>query len=234
MGSLVERIASVATKPLTRDLTVVAAEDVGGGFRLVVLGGVGKVGWAVGQKVQLRAGGFDFRTYTPLAWTGDEVSLLVALDATGPGTALVRSLAPGAVVSAMGPSRAVDLAKVTTAPLFVGDETSIALGAAWEAAGPVPAAGHLYEVGDPAAVAPVCERFGVPGPSLVARRDDDAHLADLAAEVADQVRAAPDAVVVLTGKAQTIRAVRGALKDAGLAPAVKVKAHWDPRRSGLD
>ena len=99
MGSLVERIASVATKPLTRDLTVVAAEDVGGGFRLVVLGGVGKVGWAVGQKVQLRAGGFDFRTYTPFAWTGDEVSLLVALDATGPGTALVRSLAPGAVAT---------------------------------------------------------------------------------------------------------------------------------------
>lgn len=39
---------------------------------------------------------------------------------------------------------------------------------------------------------------------------------------------------MITGKAQTIRAVRGAIKDAGLSPTARVKAYWDPNRTGLD
>ena len=51
----------------------------------------------------------------------------------------------------------------------------------------------------------------------------------------EQVRSHPDAPVCLTGRAQTIAAVRRRLKEDGLtARDTKVKAYWDPNRTGLD
>lgn len=73
------------------------------------------------------------------------------------------------------------------------------------------------------------------GPAeLVERRDDDAHHAELVARAAALAGAAPGPVLVLTGKAQTIRAVRHGLRAAGLHPVSLVKAHWGERRRGLD
>jgi NADPH-dependent ferric siderophore reductase len=234
MPALVDRLASAATKPLTRTLVVTAAADVADGFRRIDLRTSGELRWEPGQKVQIHVKGFEFRTYTPFAWDGDRVSLLAALDASGPGTDLVARLAAGDEIAVFGPRRAMDLSKVASAPIVIGDETSFALGAAWEQHGSVPAAAHLYEVSHPDPSAAACEAIGLPGATLVERTADDGHLDRLCELAVDLVRATPDAPLVLTGKAQTVRAVRGALKAVGLSPATRVKAHWDPNRSGLD
>ncbi|HWJ97940.1 MAG TPA: hypothetical protein VNQ33_07250 [Acidimicrobiales bacterium] len=234
MPALVDRLASAATKPLTRTLTVEAVSDLADGFRRVDLRSSGVLRWEPGQKVQVHVKGFEFRTYTPFAWDGERVSLLAALDATGPGTALVASLEPGTEVSVFGPRRAMDLSKVAAAPILIGDETSFALGAAWDQHGSVPAAAHLYEVTHPEPSAQVCATLGFDHATLVERTADEGHADRLTELAVDLVRSTPDAPLVLTGKAQTIRAIRGALKAAGLSPATRVKAHWDPNRSGLD
>src|SRR6478609_3109620 len=163
MPALVDRLASAATKPLTRTLAVEAVHDVADGFRRVDLRSSGTLRWEPGQKVQVHVKGFEFRTYTPFDWDGERVSLLAALDATGPGTQLVAGLAAGDEVAVFGPRRAMDLSKVAGAPIVIGDETSFALGAAWERHGSAPAVAHLYEVTHPDPSAAVCDSLGFGG-----------------------------------------------------------------------
>lgn len=234
MSSLVDRLAHVATRPLTRDLFVVGVTDIADEFRRVGLTSASPLQWEPGQKVQVHVQGFEFRTYTPFGWDGERVALLAALDATGPGTALMAGLEVGDRVSVFGPRGAMKLSGLDAAPILIGDETSFALAAAWELGdGRAPVA-QLYEVGDRAASTLVCHHLGLGGVELVERSADDVHLAQLCAAAVSAVRAHPNAPMVLTGSAPTIRAVRGALKDAGLSPTARVKAHWDPKRSGLD
>lgn len=71
-------------------------------------------------------------------------------------------------------------------------------------------------------------------PTIVERADDDTHVPDLAVATVAALRDRPDAALVATGRVQTIGAVRGAVKAAGLSPTARVKTYWDPRRTGLD
>ncbi len=234
MSSLVDRLATAATRPLTRELIVSTVTDVAEGFRRIDLRASSRLEWEPGQKVQLHVKGFEFRTYTPFDWDGERVALLAALDATGPGTDLIARLAPDDRVSTFGPRGAMKLAGLEAGPILVGDETSFALAAAWRLGGSHPAAAQVYEVNERSTSSTVCDHLGLGDVVLVERTADDGHLDQLCETVVATVREHPGAPVVLTGKAPTIRAVRGALKDAGLSPAVRVKAHWDPKRSGLD
>ncbi len=77
--------------------------------------------------------------------------------------------------------------------------------------------------------------YGLGAATLVERRADDGHVAELVEVVAEQVRAHPDAPLCLTGRAPTIAAVRRHLKDVGLSDRRhRAKAYWDPGRTGLD
>lgn len=227
--SILDRVAGVATRPFTRDATVVAAVDLAPAFRRIDLRVGGKPAWAAGQKLQLRVQGVDFRTYTPFGWDGELVSILALTDGTGPGAAWARRVGPGDGVQAFGPRGAVDVASLAAPPVLIGDETSLALATTVGAV-----AGHLYEATEPDALAAVAEQLGLGDVDVVTRQADDTHHDELARRAVELVGAAGGAPLVLTGKAQSIRAVRGALADAGLRPATKVKAHWDPRRRGLD
>ena len=195
MVSVLDRITGSATKALLRSGRVVAVEDPSERFRSIRVAPDRPAAWAVGQKLQFQVRGMQFRTYTPHAWDGDAASFLVFRHGTGDAERWLSLLAVGSEVVFFGPRGAVTLDEAP--PVFVGDETSFALTAAWQQQfGGVPAA-QLYEV-------------------------DDA------------VRTHPVAPIVLTGQAQSIAAVRKALEAAGLTPATKAKAHWDPRRTGLD
>ena len=65
---------------------------------------------------------------------------------------------------------------------------------------------------------------------LVARTPGDAHLAELEAKL----RARTARTLVLTGKAQTIQALRARLRDRPPFAAQKTKAYWAPGKRGLD
>ena len=185
--------------------------------------------------MQFHIDGRQFRTYTPFGWDGRSVSFLAYRHGDGPATTWLDQLQAGGTVHMIGPRSSLRLADVTEAPIVVGDETSFAVAAAWDRHGALPAAAHVFEVTAPDESRAVLDGLGLDGTStLVARADDDGHHPALGALVVEAIGRHPGSPLVCTGKAQTIRAVRGAVKDAGLAPPARVKAYWDPRRSGLD
>lgn len=220
-------------KRLLRTAVVEGVADIGPSFRRVDLRVDGRVSFSPGCKVQAWMGGASFRTFTPFAWDGDTVSLLVFRAGhtghDGPATPWVDGLTVGSTIDLLGPKKSLVLSDLSAPPVVVGDETSIAV------ATTTPAEAVLLEVTSRTAVEPVLAAVGIdPAVTLVERQPDDAHHEALAANVVEALRAVPAAPLVITGKAQTIRAVRGAVKDAGLSPAARVKAYWDPNRSGLD
>jgi len=233
--SLIGRVAEMAARVVLREGTVRAVEDLGDGFRRVDLDVAGAQ-WAAGQKVQFRVRGIDFRTYTPFAWTSaGSVSFLVVRHGTGPAAAWVESLSLGQTVQMWGPRSAMDLSKVTAPPIFVGDETSFALTAAWASGDRAKVEVQLYEVGSVDGSRAVLSRLALgDDATLVARTPGDGHRDELARRAVALAQANSGAPIVLTGNVRSIKAVRDALKAAGVASVVKAKAHWDPSRKGLD
>jgi ferric-chelate reductase (NADPH) len=233
VATTMERVAGLAAKMLLREGTVRAIAELGPAFRRVDVEVPGAQ-FAPGQKVQFRVRGLEFRTYTPFVWTDASASFLIVRHGTGgPAAAWADALEIGETVQMFGPRRALDLSQRSAPALFVGDETSFATTAAWRAAGGRVAA-QVYEVEASAASADVLGRLGLDEAVLVERTAGDAHREHLAQRAVEVARAHPGALLVLTGNVHSIRAVRDALKSERLAGKVKAKAHWDPRRKGLD
>src|SRR5690349_8550017 len=116
-----------------RSARVTAAEDVGPGFRRIVL-----VGDAPkpppGSKIQILLPSDDVRTYTPIAGDGGTMVFLGWKHAGGPGARFISEVEVGTEVRFVGPQRALDLAEGPI--IVVGDETSVATMASFEVARP--------------------------------------------------------------------------------------------------
>jgi ferric-chelate reductase (NADPH) len=237
--SLKDRVTGAALGRFLRRGTVTEVTDLADDLRRLEIATPTAVDWTPGQKVQVQVRGVQLRTFTPFAWTDSSVALLVFRHGASPADDWLARHDPGAEIAYLGPRRAVGLDDLAAPPIFVGDETSFALTAAWQhTAAAVPPAGQIYEVTDagPAAAALDALGLGVAPATLVGRTADDGHHDELGEHVLRAVADHPGHPLVLTGKAQTIRAVRQAVKQSApaTAPTVRVKAHWDPRRSGLD
>jgi NADPH-dependent ferric siderophore reductase len=231
-NSLIRTVSDIAVNRLFRTASVASVEDPAPGYRTIDLTGdaLRGVDWVPGQKVQIRTDGFTTRTYTPTSWDADAgtTTLLAAVHGSGPGSALVEGLAPGDELRCFGPRSSIDLRKVGGTAVFVGDETSVGLALAWRAVGGP--ARHCIEAQDVATTAALLESLGIGGASVV-----PAGTPDLAESVLTALDGCDDAHLVLTGRAQSIRSVRAAVKAAvgGGVPST-VKAYWDERRAGLD
>lgn len=242
MNRVTRALADTASKMLFRASEVTAVADLGSHVRSIELSGdaLQKASWNVGDKIQVRTDpdGFTARTYTPVSWDTERGStrLVAFAHGDGPGSAWVRAVAVGSTCQFFGPRRSLKLDDLTGPVVFVGDETSFALVAAWRGRYPdrSPVA-EVFEVGDPDECGAVLGALGLSTTHLVPRDDRAAHVEQLAAAVVDLLRAHPDASLCLTGKAQTIAALRRTIKSAGLAGRpMRVKAYWDENRSGLD
>jgi ferric-chelate reductase (NADPH) len=242
MTRITKMLADTTSKVLFRNAEVTAVTDHAGNFREIELAGdaLRKATWTVGDKVQVRTdpGGFTTRTYTPIGWdtARGSTTLLAYAHGTAPGSAWVRGLAPGVTCQIFGPRGSLKLDDLARPILFVGDETSFALAAAWRVRNPEdhPVA-HLFEVTDPDESRLSLAAIGLGSAHLFARQDRAAHLGALSATVIDLLHTHLDASLCLTGKAQSIAAIRRELKGSGLAGRpTRVKAYWDENRSGLD
>jgi ferric-chelate reductase (NADPH) len=247
MPPIAQRVSDAAARVLLRPATVTAVADYGE-FRAIDLAGDRLIDleWVPGDKIRIRAGALALRTFTPVSWdraTG-RTRILAYVHGHGPGSEWCAAASVGAACHLRGPDRSVRLDRISTPPVFVGDETSLGLLLALRAATPaatlVTTAATLLEVANRDAMRPALSAHGIDDAALFERGSAEpggSGLGDgaLGEGVIAAVRAHPDASIVITGRAQTIATQRLALKAAGLAdrPTV-VKAYWDEHRKGLD
>jgi NADPH-dependent ferric siderophore reductase len=255
MSKITDRVLDAAAQAFFRTADVAGLTPIGDRFVQLNLAGADLrgVSWVPGQKVQLRTKGLTTRTLTPTGWDRDagRTSVLVYLHdddhnddgdrrdgQDGEATLLgrkIRSLEVGQPCQMFGPRSSLDLSRLEAAPILVGDETSFGLALAWRTHRPDDPARHVFEASDPAAAEHVLAHVGIAGAELFPSGGDTAAADELARRVGELVAAHPAAPLVLTGKAQTIRHLRAALKAAGQSRhPVKVKAYWDENRAGLD
>jgi hypothetical protein len=128
--------------------------------------------------------------------------------------------------------RSIDLPNHAPAPVAVGDETSLGLHLAQTATVPHPPTG-IFEVHDAdAATAALAHHNSLPA-TFITQQPEDGHLDELGATVIDTLTAQPDTTLCLTGRTQTITALRRKLKNAGPRHrTAAVKAYFDINRAG--
>lgn len=218
-------------KLLTPELEISSAETVAPGFRRITLEGETLRGAAFtpGDKVQVVLEG-GTRTYTPFAFDAARgaFDLLVYVHGDTPGSTWGRGAKTGQRIHVFGPRGSIALDALTAPVVVVGDETSFAVARAQRDRGEAPA--PIFEVTSVAESSAALAALGLAA-DLVARAPGDAHLGELEA----QVRARKvGCSLVLTGKAQTIQALRARLRERPPFAAQKTRAYWAPGKRGLD
>ncbi|MDT7646296.1 MAG: hypothetical protein QOC75_3296, partial [Pseudonocardiales bacterium] len=175
MSRLRDLVADTVSNRLFRAMRVTQVVNRGP-FREISL--TSATSWTPGDKIQVRVAGdgLTMRTYTPVRWenTTGEATILVHLHGAGPGSAWAQDVAAGDTVQVVGPRRSVDLTRFTSAPIFVGDETSVGLRVAWTSAHPnLEPLRDIFEVG---ANSPTALRALGLEPVHVTREETDRHL----------------------------------------------------------
>jgi NADPH-dependent ferric siderophore reductase len=238
MSHLQDLVSDTVSNRLFRAMRVTQASHQGP-FREISMTTVtsGVSSWTPGDKIQVRVpgGGLTMRTYTPVRWdkSNGDTTILVYLHGGGPGSAWAEAVAAGDTVQIVGPRRSIDLTRFTSAPIFVGDETSVGLRVAWTAAHPnLEPVRDNFELG---ANSPTALRALGLDPVHVTREETDGHLPVLVEHVVAAAAEHHESPLILTGRSTTIAAIRGALKTTGHAQRTsRVRTYWDPRRKGLD
>jgi NADPH-dependent ferric siderophore reductase len=205
-----------------RRAVLASADDVGGFRRLVLRTDVASP--RAGTKLQVLLPSDDMRTYTPVA-SSEGVVLLAWKHGNGPGARWASDVQPGTEVRFVGPQPSLELPPGPV--IIVGDETSVAVAASFEAERP----GQVTTVFQATAVEETraaAESVGI-RPLAVERRGDTAATLSAVASAA----ALPRAVVALTGGSELVLAMRSALRARGITN-LKTKTYWVPGKRGLD
>lgn len=232
MTSLYGRVKSAGLDRFGFHVSVADVQQPAPGFVLVTLvgEGLGDSKWHAGDRVSLRTPEDELRNYTPFDWdnaAGSARLLGVGL-ASGPGTHFLNSLTVGNQVQVIGPKKSINL-DLELAPIIVGDETVLGLCAAWNNEHPTMKATVVLEAANSDACRAASQAIDVTPHSVVGDRDA------LITAVIELARANPTMPLILSGRTQTIAAVRRALKSANLqARPTTVRAYWDENRAGLD
>ncbi|MFO0667585.1 MAG: siderophore-interacting protein [Polyangiaceae bacterium] len=222
---------------LFRKAQIVAAADLSSHFRSLDLAGGDLCGTSSepGDKVQVFLGSGGMRTYSPIGWdsSAGTMKLVVYIHGDGPGATFGKRAAPGDEVQFFGPRRSLSLSGSGSLPLiFFGDESSIGvLCAATKAKAP---AFSVLEVTDEAEVASVLQALGIRAVLCVKKEPSDHHMPRVASAIRERLTGEPRAHLMMTGRAQSIQALRGLLKVTGPIPPGKTKAYWSVGKRGLD
>ncbi|MCY1036145.1 siderophore-interacting protein [Corallococcus sp. BB11-1] len=236
MASAKAMLGSVLGRFLFHDSQVTQARELSRAFRQVDCEGqaLRGQGWTPGDKVQVFLPGLGMRTYTPLSW--DEArgatSFLVYLHGDSPGAKWGRDVRVGDAVQFFGPRRSLVLDAGRAPVVLFGDETSFAVAHAFRT-GAKRDVTPVFEVSSREDCAPALRELGFEGQD-VERQSGDAHLAQVHERLREALRAKPDATLVMTGRAQSIQALRSRLKADGARTTPKVKAYWAVGKAGLD
>ena len=236
MASAKALLGSVLGRFLFHDSQVTRVREVSRAFRQVDCEGpaLRGQGWTPGDKVQVYLPGLGMRTYTPLSWDEQRgaTSFLVYLHGDSPGAKWGRDVKVGDAVQFFGPRRSLVLSEGAAPVVLFGDETSFAVAHAFRTAAKRDVT-PVFEVSNREDCQPALRELGFEGRD-VERQAGDAHLAQVHERLREALRAKPDATLVMTGRAQSIQALRSRLKGDGERATPKVKAYWAVGKAGLD
>jgi NADPH-dependent ferric siderophore reductase len=204
-------------------------EDIGVHYRRLTLStDVRKEGaYQPGDKIQLLLPSLDVRTYTPVGWTAEgETEILVFRHSpTTPAGAWVAEVKAGDSFSFAGPQRSLNIPAGPV--LLVGDETSIAVMAAYARHRPG-LCSALLEVEEEEAALLAAQALGLGQPRLVRRGAGGT----LGAALLELLAERGTVSVGLTGSGSLVQRAREVLREKG-GPAPRIKAYWVPGKVGL-
>lgn len=186
-----------------------------------------------GDKIQVHVPEAGSRTFSPYgvdARTGS-CSLLVHVQQESAAAAWVRRIEPGARLRWFGPSRSIALDALEGPLALFGDETSLGVASAAREL----ATTTLVRLELSAPVVDTIEAattLGLAQECLIAKQSGDAHLPAIARELAEVT--ASGGTIVLTGRARSIQALRGLLKELAPGRRQATKAYWAEGKEGLD
>ena len=191
MPTLSRILSGAVEKLLFHPVTITDVEVVCESFRLLSMQGIGFKGvkWIPGQTVQIFLGNLTKRAYTPISLDPDAGSacFLFYLHGKGPGSGWAASARAGNICSVMRPKDSIDFTSFTEPALFFGDETSLAVAQALHRCRrQIAPARYVFEVNSPAHAEVILRKFGVSQASLVQKREDGSHLADVISQMAEQ------------------------------------------------
>lgn len=234
MKRVKQALCSIVGKWMSDELIVTAVREHGTRFRSFELAGeaLRGVAFRAGDKAQLLLPDGP-RTYTPFAFDAQRgtMQLLAYMHGESPGSEWVRELTVGTRVSVCGPSSSLPLTEVDGPVVLFGDETSLALAIALaQHRGPRTRMNAVFEVASRADAEAVLADFEYMPHTLVERREDDSHLDRVGSELRRVI--APASHLVLTGRAQSIRAVRSSFKSQPVpASSRDAVAYWSMGRA---
>ena len=214
-----------------RAAQVAELSDPAPGFRRITLEGDALRGgsWQPGDKLQVFLPAIGTRAYTPLLWDAQlgRTALLVYVHGDGPGATWARDLAVGDAVQLFGPRRSIS-ANGAPAIVVFGDETSVGLTHALKRDRGGRQVIAVLEVSRSADCDAVLQALALEA-TLVQRSAADQHLGDVAEHLRAALRAQPQALLVMTGRARSIQSLKRELRAKATT-----KAYWAPGKVGLD
>jgi NADPH-dependent ferric siderophore reductase len=236
MPTVTKILGDVVGKLLFREAAIARIREVAPAFRELELVGEALRGasYNAGDKVQIMLG-MQARTYTPYGFDAARgaLTLLVYAHGDGPGARWGRAAATGDTVRLFGPRGSLPLPSLRGPVVLFGDETSLGVTRALvEHRGAADGVEAVLEVSSPGDTGAAADALGI-RPALVAR--GAGHLAEVERHLREALQRTPGAQLVLTGQAQSIQALRTALKQRPTPHAgQKAKPYWSVGKKGLD
>jgi ferric-chelate reductase (NADPH) len=191
----------------------------------------------IGEKVQINAGDWNLRTYTPLSLNPEYglLGVLVHLHGNGPGSQWASQVRVGDMCQVFGPHASLKLPAIKNSLIFFGDETTLALATHLKRYLGYPRRTQFFfEANSPNEVRGIVRDLGLPEAQVFAKSKDGFVSSGLSLAFLDAA-AAQNAQVLLAGKAQSIQQMRFQLKTIGFPMSeVTSKVYWSEGKSGLD
>lgn len=219
------KVLRLLSAVLLKRASIIDADVVGGFRRLVVRAEVPQ--FAAGAKIQVLLPSDEARTYTPIP-SPHGMTLLAWTHAGGPGARWMASVGVGVgeSIQFLGPHRSLELAAGPV--VIVGDETSVAVAAAFEAERPRQVHAVIQSNSGQDIRAAAAAAVGLSSLEVVSRGDTIA-----TAAIVGKLAATAGTALALTGCSALVVSVRDALRAVGIEN-VKTKPYWIPGRVGLD
>lgn len=206
---------------------IVSNERASAHFQFITVKGksLKNITWIPGQKIQIKVQGDEMRSYTPSSWNSvtGEVQTLIYMHGKGPGALWARDVTPNTKITLLGPRGSLSIDSEIRHVIFFGDETTFGLAHALKKYTENKTYDFLFEANDIKESSFILEKFELKDSSLFKLDELD----KIALEINKAFLQIPGAQIVLSGKQQSIVALREKLYAFGVPrEAIMKKVYW--------